>query len=100
MENFKKILADLKLQKSRALSGTKFGSWILVLEDIETAPVEVVSVKHYKSDPMIRRTFVNLEEACKAFPKLDHFYYGMRGQVDGKPALRFECEETNRRLST
>jgi hypothetical protein len=95
---YEKILSDLKLQKSRALSGVKYGSWILCLEWIEDTPVEVVFCES-KEGPMRRMTFVNLEEACRSFNTLDRFCYGMKGSVDNKLALRFEDNEANRRLS-
>jgi len=97
-ESYEKILNDLKLQKSRALSGIKYGSWILCLEWIEDTPVEVVFCEN-KDAPMRRMTFANLEAACRSFNTLDHFYYGMKGSVDNKLALRFEDKESNRRLS-
>ena len=105
-DTYKKILSDLKLQKSRALSGVRFGSWILCLESIEDAPVEVVFIggaitdtEERKEGLMIRRTYKNLEEACNDFKSLGHFMYGMKGYVDNKLALRFESPAVNDRLS-
>lgn len=103
-DNYETILRALKLQKSRALTGVKFGAWILCLESIEDAPVEVVFIGDRrmfdaKEGPMRRMTFRNLSEACKGFRSLDHFVYGMRGDINGKPALRFESPEVNNRLS-
>jgi hypothetical protein len=66
--------------------------------DRETLPVQVVGVHHgqISADGWGFEEFPNLEAAKKVYPTLDpdhngrQFSWAMRGEINGKPAMRFE----------
>jgi hypothetical protein len=70
-------------------------------------PVQVVGVRNGKILGMRGKTeeFSNLEDAQKVYPQLDpdngtrYFTHVMRGEIDGRPAGRFETWEVYRSLS-
>jgi hypothetical protein len=70
-------------------------------------PVEVVGVRNGKVLGMRGKTeyFSNLEDAQKVYPQLDpdkhseQFTWVMRGEIDGRPAGRFESWDVYRALS-
>lgn len=57
--------------------------------DIESIPVQVVALDNYEE-------FFNLADAQAKYPALDpnhngpDFTWAMRGEINGKPAMRFE----------
>lgn len=75
----------------------RYPSWLDEV-DVEAIPVQIVG-----NGVML---FPNLATARETFPVLDPFKsswvctWAMRGELDGKPALRFETWEAYRMLST
>lgn len=68
-------------------------------------PVEVIT-QNRESGRLNREVFPNLKKAQEAYPTISptingkSFTWATRGQVDGKPALRFESWEAYNVLSS